>query len=152
MNKAACVRRYVQEEKGVTSDTLVVYLKKVLKGFDVVILVLLPEPARTDGNIALRCDPAVASFDSFIQCLEGYRRSGKVIIYIHRAPACTSGVSSFIADPAASGAVVAEDDGVRLHLIYGGIEQRPVIYLLLAVRSFAAGTVEPLLEYRTVVS
>ena len=57
-----------------------------------------------------------------------------------------------VADPAAAGPDVAEDDGLRLQPMDGSVEQRPVVLLPLAGRPFAAGTVEPLFEDRAVLA
>ena len=56
-----------------------------------------------------------------------------------------------VAHPTAAGAYVAEDDALRVYLADGLHETGPIVVLLFAVGTLAAGTVEPLLEERSVL-
>ena len=152
MYESTRIWRHIEQEERIPADALIIYIEKISQRLDIIIFVFLPEPSRTNRDVALGRDPCVASLCSLVKNPDPFRMSGKFIIDLHCAPACTSGTSPFISDPTAAGTIVTENHSIRLHTVYGRVEEWPVIDLFLAVRSFSAGSVKPLLEDRTVIS
>ena len=152
MKETAGICRHIEKEKRVASYAFIIYLEELLDALNLVVLRLSPEPARTDGHVCLGCHPCISVSFTLVENIAVGRAARSLLAYIHGTPACTSGTSVLVSYPAASGTHIAEDDGIRLHLVYCRIEERPVVGLFLAVRAFTAGAVEPLFEHLSIAA
>src|SRR6185312_1478012 len=111
-----------------------------------VVLLRVPEPAGADRDVRFAGPPRAAVRVAGAQqgarpraVGTGVRHAGRV----HAGPAGFAGRALLVADPAHVGAGVGEHHGVGLQLAHGGVDARPVVGLLAAVRAFAVGAVEP---------
>ena len=120
---------------------------------DLVVLVRVVEPTRTDRHVAFGGDPRLAVLVALVERLRARRVvvADAVALGLEHRPAGLARPALLVADPADVGADVAEHHGVGLQLAHDLAEAREVVDLALAVRPLAAGAVEPDLEDRPVL-
>ena len=165
MNTTATVRRNVQQQHGVITNRLEIDIGQMLQALHLTVFIFMPEPPRTDGNIDFRRIPE--QFGRILQHLTtsqilrlvintqpllAFRRTGIDTRSQHGGtPLCLTTESPFVAHPAD---VIAHDShhSLGLQALDGLVEGIPIIYLFLAVGTFAIGTVEPHFMYFAIVS
>lgn len=119
MNAAAAVRRHIQIQIGPSAYAVKIQLQQIFRRPDAVIFMLMPEPARTNGNIHLRRNPVLAVHGAFRAqpvahgagrgFRPGLQRNGGVC-----GPAGITRIAAFIAYPADIRPYVGKDDGSGL--------------------------------------
>ena len=153
IDAATRVGRHIEQQQRIAADTLIIDLQQLLHTFYLRRLGRTPEPARPDRYIGLGGGPVRSTRRTAVQhLLRRTPRSRLKTIQLERRPVRAAGLSPLVAHPAAAGAYIAEDHGLRLQALDRRIEQRPVIDLPAPRGPLSTGTVEPLLEHRTVTA
>lgn len=167
MEKAAPVRRDIQQEHGVSAHGTLIDADQFVQGTHLRVLLLVVKPAWADGGIYLRGVPDQLRFRGKqfpaaqvpILGANGALAEGVVVALlavlrdlfrIHGAPGNHvplrfPGVASLIAAPA-DVRPTDRNAGVRLQPADGLVVARPVVVLLFAIGALAAGTVKPYAE------
>ena len=146
-------RRHVQQKLRVAADRREVEIHEVVDDRTFAVFRRVVEPARADRDVgsrpgATRCRSdrrAAAARDAAPSDAGDADHVG-----IDSGPVRIAGDAALVADPADVGSGVGEDHRVRLQLAHESPDARPVVLLLLAVRPFAVGAVEPDLVDRAV--
>ena len=146
------VGRDVEQQQRIAPHAGVVDLEQLGERLDLRILRLAVEPAGADRDVGLARHPMAAAHVAAVERVERTGPAGQHPVGIEGRPAGAPRDAPLVADPAAAGASVTEDHGLRLEAEHGGEVEIPVVDLPLAVGALAAGAVEPLFEDLAVVA
>ena len=151
MDMASGIGRNVQKHEGIPAGALIEDPQQAVDALHPRILAFPPEPSRTDGNVSFGRDPFRSMDISPLESVCGRRaRSRREPFGIQSAPGSPSVASGFVPAPTATGAHIGKHDGIRLEGSHRLVEERPVVDLLLAARTFSVRPVEPLLVHFTI--
>src|SRR5262249_9860864 len=120
MQSSLPVGRNVQKEARSSAHGFVIEIQELARRLDAAVLGFMPEPARTDGDIALSRQPFGAASMTrgrlAVPSVSGSRRAAVLSNWIVGRPACLVGVSGFVADPSNVRPYVAKNDCIGLKL------------------------------------
>ena len=151
VDATACVGRHVEQQQRIAAHAFIIDFQELPDAFYLRRFRSAPEPAGPDGNIRFGRSPMGSAGRPGVQdvCRRATRPGLKTPDF-ERGPVGAAGLAPLVADPAATGTDIAENDGLRLQAKNRFVEQRPVIDLSPPRRAFPAGAVEPLLKDRSV--
>ncbi len=151
VDAAAGIGRDIEEKQRIATDAFIIDLQQIADSLDLRCLGGAPEPARTNGDVGLGGGPVRSAGGAAVEHLDGRTPRPRLEAFdFERGPVRPACLAPLIADPAAAGTDIAEDHRLRLQTLHGLVEQRPVVDLPAAGRTFSAGPVEPLFEDRAV--
>ena len=148
----------VEQQCRVAAHRFIVGVHQLRQTLDVLVFRFVVEPARTDARVGLARHPRVTVFQSVVQHGPGY-----LAIFVQQAPVGLADVSCLCAYPSqiASVAAIVPDKALGLQLANHLVRLGPLVISRAvnlarlvgsAIPAVAAiGTIEPYLEYLTVV-
>ena len=141
MNAAAAVRRHIQIQIGPSAYAVKIQLQQIFRRPDAGIFMLMPEPARANGNIHLRGNPVLAVHGAFRAqpVAHGAGRGFRPGLQRNRGvcgPAGITRIAAFIAYPADIRPYVGKDDGSGLPFLQLSPSCLPVVIRAMVDRTF----------------